>query len=621
MHNYNMNSKSMSITSLLVVVFLCYCCCFPAAVAAESHLQTLNVWPKPVKLQWEQPKGAFLSADFTIKAPRNHQHLAAAVDRYIHLIQSEHYMPPVNQHVDMTPSLTLKVLKVEVSDLTAALQHGADESYNLTIPAAAAADAAVLSAKTVWGAMHGLETFSQLVWAHKGSVHVHVCDQIQRQCDQSEYKLVIPVGLDIWDSPIFAHRGVMLDTSRNYYGVDHILRTIAAMSWNKLNVFHWHITDSQSFPLVLPSDPDLAVKGSYGPFMQYTPADVARIVRFGLDHGVRVIPEIDSPAHTGSWAGAHPEIVTCAGMFWWPAGSDWADRLASQPGTGQLNPLHPKTYQVMKKVIRDIVSLFPDPFYHSGGDEVISGCWKVDPTIQAFLSNTSGTHNGANNTLSRLLEIFVNSTLPYVTSLNKTSIYWEDVLLDADIKVEDRSILPRENTILQTWNGGPENTKRIVSSGYRAIVSSSDYYYLDCGHGSFVGNDSQYDQPPGTNQGNGGSWCGPFKTWQLIYNYDITYNLTQEEKKLVLGGEVALWSEQADPTVLDSKLWPRASAMAEALWSGNRDDTGKKRYAEATDRLNLWRYRMVARGVGAEPIQPLWCVRNPGMCNTVHASG
>ncbi|GAA0166057.1 glycosidase [Lithospermum erythrorhizon] len=313
-------------------------------------------------------------------------------------------------------------------------------------------------------------------------------------------------------------------------------------------------------------------------------------------------------AHTGSWAEAYPEIVTCANMFWYPAGAEWPDRLASEPGTGQLNPLNAKTYEVVKNVIRDVARIFPDPFFHAGADEVIPNCWKTDPSIQSFLAN--------GGSLNQILEKFVNSTLPYIVSLNRMVVYWEDVLLDAEIKV-DTSILPNQNVILQTWNNGPNNTKKIVDLGYQVIVSSSEYYYLDCGHGGFLGNDSRYDKPPGTDQGNGGSWCAPFKTWQTIYNYDITYGLTAAEAKLVLGGEVALWSEQADPSVLDSRIWPRASAMAESLWSGNRDEKGVKRYAEATDRLNEWRYRMVNRGIGAEPIQPLWCVRNPGMCNTV----
>ena len=314
--------------------------------------------------------------------------------------------------------------------------------------------------------------------------------------------------------------------------------------------------------------------------------------------------------HTGSWAETYPEIVACANMFWWPAGSQWADRLASEPGTGHLNPLNPKTYQVLKNVIRDVATLFPETFYHGGADEIIPGCWKADPTNQSYLSN--------GGTLSQLLETFINSTLPCILSLNRTAVYWEDVLLDDNVKV-DPSFLPREHTILQTWKNGSNNTKKITEAGYRAVVSSSEFYYLDCGHGGFVGNDTQYDQQStGGNSGNGGSWCAPFKTWQTIYNYDITYGLSEDEAKLVLGGEVALWSEQADPAVLDSRIWPRTSAMAETLWSGNRDESGKKRNSEATDRLNEWRYRMVSRGIKAEPIQPLWCVRNPGMCNTVN---
>nr|TKS09316.1 glycosyl hydrolase family 20 family protein [Populus alba] len=87
-----------------------------------------------------------------------------------------------------------------------------------------------------------------------------------------------------------------------------------------------------------------------------------------------------------------------------------------------------------------------------------------------------------------------------------------------------------------------------------SIASSSEFYYLDCGRCGFVGNDSHYDPPPPNgDSGSGGSWCGPFKTWQTIYNYDIAYGLTPEETKLVLGGEAALWSEQARPTVLDTR--------------------------------------------------------------------
>ncbi|XP_061353956.1 beta-hexosaminidase 2-like [Gastrolobium bilobum] len=571
---------------LLLLVLLPY----QTVTAAESESIVINVWPKPINLTWTPPhKATLLSPTFTITTTSHHhnKHLYAAITRYLRLIKTEHHLPLVSPPVNISTNLPpLHSLTITVADPDAPLHHGVDESYTLSVTATSA----TLISVTAWGAMRGLETFSQLAWGKPTRV---------------------AVGVYVWDAPLFGHRGVMLDTARNYYPVKDLLRTVKAMSMNKLNVFHWHVTDSQSFPIVLPSEPALADKGAYGPDMVYSPEDVKIVVEFGLDHGVRVIPEIDSPGHAGSWATAYPDIVTCANMFWWPAESEWSDRLASEPGTGQLNPLNPKTYQVLKNVIRDMTTLFPDPFYHSGADEVVPGCWKTDPTIQKYLSN--------GGTLSQVLEVFVNNTLPFILSLNRTAVYWEDVLLDDTIHVPS-TILPKEHVILQTWNNGHNNTKRIVSSGYRAIVSSADFYYLDCGHGDFVGNNSAYDQQNGDDTGNGGSWCGPFKTWQTIYNYDIRYGLNEEESKLVLGGEVALWSEQADPTVLDARIWPRTSAMAESLWSGNRDETGMKRYAEATDRLNEWRSRMVRRGIGAEPIQPLWCVRNPGMCNTVHAS-
>ncbi|KAH6813024.1 beta-hexosaminidase 2 [Perilla frutescens var. frutescens] len=564
-------------------------CTLWSTIPQSSAVQfPINVWPKPTTINWSHPQSIRLSPKFTISAPR-HRYLTPAVRRYSRQILTEHHRPLVTPLLNLTSTPPLETLTITVSDVAAPLAHGVNESYTLAIPSTGAA--AVLAAETAWGAMRGLETFSQLVY--------------------SVPPAAVACGLHISDAPLFAHRGVLLDTSRNFYELADLLRLIRAMSMNKMNVFHWHITDSQSFPLVLPSEAALAEKGAYGEEIKYTAADVKKVVEYGMEHGVRVLPEIDMPAHTGSWGEAYPEIVSCANKFWWPAEAEWADRLAAEPGTGQLNPLNPKTFQVVKNVISDVVAMFPDQFYHAGADEVTPKCWQIDASIQDFLSN--------NRTLSNVLEIFVNSTLPHILSLNRTVIYWEDVLLDDNVRVQASS-LPPEHVVLQSWNNGPNNTKIIVAAGYRAIVSSADYYYLDCGHGGFVGNDSQYDRPPGSDQGNGGSWCAPFKTWQTIYNYDITYGLSEAESKLVLGGEVALWSEQADSTVMDSRIWPQASAMVEALWSGNRDDTGKKRYAEATDRLNEWRYRMVGRGIGAEPIQPLWCVKNPGMCNTVHTA-
>ncbi|KAL5196505.1 hypothetical protein ABZP36_000017 [Zizania latifolia] len=568
----------------------------PLPAARADKRFPVNAWPKPTSMSWAEPHMAMpVSRSFHVVGPSGNAYLLSAARRYAALILAERYRPIVRPAVTVAAGgAELRCLTLAVSDLHAPLEHGVDESYALEI---LPTGAATVTAATAWGAMRGLETFSQLAWWGDAAGR------------REQMLLLVASGVRVEDRPLYPHRGLMLDTGRTYFPVADILRTIDAMAANKMNVFHWHITDSQSFPLELPSEPALAEKGSYGEDMRYTVEDVNLIVDFAMHRGVRVVPEIDMPGHTASWAGAYPEAVACAGKFWLPDASDWPNRLAAEPGAGQLNPLEPKTYQVVANVVNDVTSLFPDGFYHAGADEVTPGCWQADPSIQADLAR--------GGSLSQLLERFVGSVHPLIVSRNRTAVYWEDVLLDQTVNVSS-SAIPPETTILQTWNNGASNTKLIVQAGYRAIVSSASFYYLDCGHGDFVGNNSIYDDPRSDYDTNGGSWCGPFKTWQRVYDYDIAHNLTADEAKLVIGGEVAMWTEQVDAAVLDGRVWPRASAMAEALWSGNRDAaTGRKRYAEATDRLTDWRHRMVVRGVRAEPIQPLWCRTRPGMCNVV----
>uniref|UniRef100_A0A0D9X0P2 Beta-hexosaminidase n=1 Tax=Leersia perrieri TaxID=77586 RepID=A0A0D9X0P2_9ORYZ len=587
--------------SLALFLVLCFLLTSPPLARGDTPFP-INVWPKPTSMSWAEPHMAVrVSSSFCVIAPSANTHLLAAAHRYSALLRSERYRPLVPPAANLTAAAAggkaaeLRRLTLAVSDLHAPLQHGVDESYSLEIPPTGGE--ATLTAATAWGAMRGLETFSQLTWwGHAAGYR------------RAALQLVVAAGVRVYDRPLYPHRGLMLDTGRTYIPVDDILRTIDAMAANKMNVFHWHITDSQSFPLELPSEPALADKGSYGEGMRYTVEDVKLIVDFAMSRGVRVVPEIDSPGHTASWAAAYPEIVSCAGKFWLPDASDWPNRLAAEPGAGQLNPLEPKTYEVLSNVINDVTSLFPDGFYHGGADEITPGCWKSDPSIQAYLAN--------GGTLSQLLEKFVGAAHPLIVSKNRTAVYWEDLLLDQAVNVTP-STIPRETTILQTWNNGANNTKLIVQAGYRAIVSSASFYYLDCGHGDFVGNNSVYDDQRSDYDTSGGSWCGPYKTWQRVYDYDIAGGLTEEEARLVIGGELAMWTEQVDAAVLDGRVWPRASAMAEALWSGNRDAAGRKRYAEATDRLTDWRHRMVGRGVRAEPIQPLWCRSRPGMCNLV----
>ncbi|OBT52524.1 pyridoxine biosynthesis protein [Pseudogymnoascus sp. 24MN13] len=118
--------------------------------------------------------------------------------------------------------------------------------------------------------------------------------------------------------------------------------------------------------------------------------------------------------------------------------------------------------------------------------------------------------------------------------------------------------------------------------------------------------------------GIGSSWCGPYKSSQHIYDYDFTNGLTAEEAKRVIGVTAPLWSEQVDDTLISSKMWPRAAALAELSWSGNKNAAGKKRTTELTACILNFREYLVANGVQAVPLQPKYCLQHPHHCDLAY---
>ncbi|ORX70003.1 glycoside hydrolase family 20 protein [Linderina pennispora] len=427
---------------------------------------------------------------------------------------------------------------------------------------------ASLKAKTPFGALRGLETFSQLVVANGQS------------------RAIQKTPLHIEDRPFFPHRGILFDTSRNFYSVESILRTLDAMSYNKMNVFHWHIVDAQSWPVESKTFPELQKKGAYAADMTYSYADVKRIIQYAKERGIRVIPEFDVPGHTYIVGEVFPELMSCMNMQ-----PNW-DQYAAEPPSGQLNIAKPETVEFTNKLFKEYTELFTDNVFHLGGDEVNRKCWNEDPDVQKYLA----AHPGED--VESLLVKWYAQVHDYLGSLNRTAFTWEETLFHSNYT-------PPMDTIVQTWID-EQSIPKTVAKGYRSIASPANYYYLDCGHGAWL-----------SNWAAGNSWCDPFKTWMKIYSFDPLANITDPaQQKLVTGAEVAMWSEQSDEITIDKYLWPRAAAMAETAWSGKKDATGRVRTTEeVASRLHEQRFRMVGRGIGAEPMQPLWCARNPGHCN------
>ena len=201
---------------------------------------------------------------------------------------------------------TLHRLDIYMKSMTEVLSLTTDESYRLEIIEESLEGGhwkCKVQVGSVFGLMKAFETLTQL-----GGLRV-IQGQLIRILDRCP--------LSIEDSPRFPHRGFMLDTSRHFFSVAIIKRMLEGMSASKLNVFHWHIVDGQSFPLLFDTLPELAQMGAYSNKEIYRVKDILEIIEFAKDRGIRVIPEFDMPGHTHSWGLAYPELVVCKNVQAW----------------------------------------------------------------------------------------------------------------------------------------------------------------------------------------------------------------------------------------------------------------------------------------------------------------
>ncbi|KAF9957999.1 hypothetical protein BGZ70_009345 [Mortierella alpina] len=585
------------------------------------------VWPIPRTFSFGDERVS-LSPDFKISLQQSspgtksstaaHPVLEKAIARCLERLQLKRNSTTQNDITGSTTSATAETLSelvIIVNDALAPLEFGMIESYSLNIttprskPASADGSptksdtlAADLKADTQWGVLHGLETFSQLVQATRISSDTEAQQPVNNRLD-------IPnAPWSIHDEPRYPHRGLLLDTSRHYIPVKDIIRTLDAMSVVKLNVFHWHILDQQSYPLVSKTYPDLAEKGAERPGYVYTQQDVASIVQFGEERGIRILPEFDAPGHTASWGRAYPNITVCLDM-------QPHNKYAAEPPAGQLDPLEPFTYTLLDGLVKEWASQFPDKHVHIGGDEINAECWKSSERLTDYMNNPNRragyekplkqvqdysdqmkrkSSSGSQSGLDKLLELYLDKVFGMYLAQGKRPVFWEEIALEHNVRI------PR-SSIVQVWKNS-RNAKRVIQQGLPVILSGGDYWYLDCGSGSWlIGSQGE-------------SWC-KFSSWQRMYSYKLTDQLSTEQRKFVYGGEVCMWSEQTDSSNLDSNLWPRTAAAAEVLWSGDQDDQGQTRpLLHAAKRLEAVRERLTQMGVRAAPVFPSWCAKHPETC-------
>jgi hexosaminidase len=468
----------------------------------ESNSE-VEVWPHP---QSSTTSPNYLSIDstkfkFVAKSAEKCDLLDKAIARYedITFLQDCSRTGPKGKRPNIKTNQTLtdtnhkgvlNSITVEIKKCEQLPHLNMNENYTLSIKT----NGAVLDSQTIWGAIRGLETFSQLV------NHVGVN---QFTINEST----------INDSPRFSHRGLLVDTSRHYIPVDILYQNLDAMAYNKLNVFHWHIVDDPSFPYVSKKFPDLSTKGAYNSETHiYTPTDVKDIIEYARERGIRVVVEFDSPGHTQSWGRGQPGILTECYSGGHPSGQH-----------GPIDPSKDSVFTFIKELFTEVTQTYPDQYFHLGGDEVNFKCWESNPNIKKFMTDKHIT------TYAKLEDYYMRRVLDIVKGLNRSYVVWEEVFNDGvDLKPD---------TVVHVWKGswGTEKEKywrkelhKVTAKGFTALLSSC--WYLDL---ISIGPD-----------------------WEQYYSCEPhSFNGTEAQYKLVIGGEAAMWAEYVDGSNLISRVW------------------------------------------------------------------
>ena len=282
-------------------------------------------------------------------------------------------------------------------------EPGEDDAYTLEVTPAGAK----LNAANPLGVLRGLQTFLQLV-------------------DVSPDGFAAP-AVSIKDQPRFGWRGLLIDSSRHFTPMEVLKRNLDGMEAVKMNVFHWHISDNQGFRAESKKLPKLHGVGSGGAY--YAQDEIRELIAYARDRGIRVVAEFDMPGHSSSWFVGYPEIASTPGPF--KIEEEWG---VMDPA---MDPTNEKTYKFLDIFIGEMTKLFPDHYFHIGGDEVNGKAWDANPKIQEFKK----AHNYKSN--DELQTYFSQRVQKLVNKHGKATIGWDEIFVPGAPK----------DIVIHSWRG------------------------------------------------------------------------------------------------------------------------------------------------------------------------
>lgn len=348
------------------------------------------------------------------------------------------------------------------------------------------------------------------------------------------------------DAPRFPYRGIMLDVSRHFFPKSYILKTLDALAYFKINIFHWHLADSGGWRLYIDQYPKLTqltawrpyadlndwwnnsrnafctqdTPGAYGGF--YTKEEIREIVRYAQARHITIIPEIDMPGHSRDVLWSYPELCCPSN--------------ASPKTSDELCIGNEATFNFCEKVLDEVMALFPSKYIHIGGDECNRSAWEKCPLCQKRMRY---------NNIKKVADLqgyFTTRIGKYLARHGRTLIGWDE-LLDGDCP---------QDAVIMSWREEVDGRGAALARGHRLIASPTSHCYLD------YYQDCPYYEPEGI--------LG-YTPLEKTYSFE-PLPADCKETSLVLGLQGNLWTEHVpNESHADYMLYPRTLAIAEVGWT------------------------------------------------------
>jgi hexosaminidase len=521
----------------------------PAAVA-QGSLAEPSIIPRPAKLTLHG--GRFLlTARTVIWTDAQSAALGRQLARYLE--PATGYSLPVRQ--GGTPAGNRIVLR---RDRT--LKRLGGEGYALSVRQGVV----TVRAPAAAGLFYGIQTIRQLLPA-----------EIFREAPMAGVRWTMP-AVTIEDEPRFRWRGAHLDVCRHFMPKEFVKKYIDLLALQKMNSFHWHLTDDQGWRIQIRKYPRLTEVGAWrnetlvGPYTSdtskqvfdhevhggfYTQEDIREIVAYARARFVNVVPEIEMPGHAQAAIAAYP----------WLGNAGDSVHVWTIWGVSEniLNPSD-STVAFMKDVLTEVMELFPGPYIHVGGDEAAKGQWKSTAAVQARI-RALGLRNE-----EELQSWFIRQMDDFLKSHGRRMVGWDEIL--------EGGLAP--NAVVMSWRGTSGGIAA-ARAGHDVVMAPGSYTYLD-----------HYQALDRTREPLA---IGGFLPIDTVYAYDpMPAELEPQYAKHVLGAQGQVWTEYIKgPKNVEYMAYPRMSALAEVLWT----PLGRKDYANFLLRLTEQLQRLDALDV------------------------